>query len=73
MLEPGAEMSGLIPPKMDGPLELKEERALALVVEPIPRTPEAESAGELAVLQAGPEFPLEKSGMMLAACHPETT
>ena len=73
MLEPGAEMSGLMVPWMDGPLELKEERALVLVVEPIPRTPAVESAGLLAVLQAEPEFPLEKSGMMPAVCHPWMT
>jgi len=73
MFEPGAEMSGLIPPKMDGPFELKEEIAFVFVVDPIPRTPDAESAGLLAVLQPGPEFPLEKSGMIPPRCHAEMT
>jgi hypothetical protein len=54
---------------MVGPLEEKEERALALVVEPIPRTPAVESAGLLAVLQPDPELPLENKGMMPAECH----
>jgi hypothetical protein len=73
MEDPGAEMSGLMVPWMDGPRELKEERALVLVVEPIPRTPAVESAGELAVLQEDPEFPLENNGMIPAACHPAMT
>ena len=69
MFEPGAEMSGLRSPKIVGPLELKDERALVLVVEPIPRTPAVLSAGLLAVLQAEPELPLEKSGIIWASCH----
>jgi len=63
MDEPGAEMSGLMAPLYAGPLELNEEMALVLVVEPTAMTPDVESAGELAVLQAGPELPLENSGI----------
>jgi len=61
--DPGAEMSGLRVPRVDGPRLEKEEMPSALVVDPTPITLVA-SPGELAVPQAGPEFPWEKSGMM---------
>ena len=64
-LDPGAEMSGFILPSVVGPTELKPDKASSTVVEPTPMTL-SKSPGELAVLQLGPEFPMEKSVMIPA-------
>jgi len=69
--EPGAEISGFILPSSVGPTEEKLEMASVFMVEPTPMT--FWSPGELAVLQAGPEFPMENRGMILAACHASIT
>jgi len=65
--DPGAEISGFILPSVVGPTEEKEEMASTLVVEPTPIT--FWSPGELAVLQLGPLFPIEKRGIILAVCQ----
>lgn len=66
--EPGAETSGLTIPLRAGPRLEKEEMASAEVVDPTPIT-RALSPGELADPQLGPEFPLAKTGTMLAVCQ----
>ncbi len=57
---------------MVGPTEENEEMPSSIVVEPTPITPTL-SPGELAVLQEGPEFPMEKSGMIFAVCRAAMT
>jgi len=55
-------------PETAGPLELKELRASAIVVDPTPMAL-GSSAGEFADEQDGPELPLLKSGTMPAVCQ----
>src|SRR3989442_542168 len=70
-LDPGAAISGFILPSLVGPTEEKLEMASSMVVDPTPIT--FWSPGELAVLQDGPELPMENNGMIPAACHASMT
>eukprot|EP00732_Lithocolla_globosa_P000947 Lithocolla_globosa_v1_NODE_379_length_4231_cov_15.911398.p4 type:complete len:128 gc:universal NODE_379_length_4231_cov_15.911398:3975-3592(-) len=70
IIEPGAEISGLISAKLSppapGPRLEKAAKPSVLVVAPTPITL-AKSPGELAEPQIGPELPWAKTGMIPAA------
>ena len=73
MSSPGAVTSGLVlRPFIVTPRDEKGEHVFVLLIEPTPITL-AESPGELAVPQPGPEFPIEKTGIIPAAVHAEMT